>query len=143
MKIRSGFVSNSSTSSFCIFGACIEKNEFIEKIRKLNPKLDAKYKSLENGEILKEKFVGSEEEFEIGEDNLDEESMEVGEKYLKKLGLSFEYGYCEDEYYYIGRYWKNINDDETGKEFKESIKESVKSLFPKAKCATFEEAWHD
>jgi hypothetical protein len=32
MKIRSGFVSNSSSTSFCIYGICLNKNE-IEKFK--------------------------------------------------------------------------------------------------------------
>jgi hypothetical protein len=30
MKIRNGFVSNSSTSSFCIYGACIDRDKVDE-----------------------------------------------------------------------------------------------------------------
>jgi hypothetical protein len=32
MKIRLGFVSNSSTSSFCIYGITLSKEEFLEKL---------------------------------------------------------------------------------------------------------------
>lgn len=39
MKVRTGFVSNSSSSSFCIYGAAIEESEFIEKVKTMNPEL--------------------------------------------------------------------------------------------------------
>lgn len=35
MKIRQGFVSNSSTTSFCIFGAYLTKDELSEKAKEL------------------------------------------------------------------------------------------------------------
>ena len=34
MKIRTGYVSNSSSSSFCIMGVCLEKDEVQEAIAK-------------------------------------------------------------------------------------------------------------
>ena len=33
MKIRNGFVSNSSSSSFCIYGAALEFSEILEKVK--------------------------------------------------------------------------------------------------------------
>lgn len=31
MKVRKGFVSNSSTSSFCIYGVCIDNKELVKR----------------------------------------------------------------------------------------------------------------
>ena len=36
MKIRNGFVSNSSSSSFCIYGTYIEFDDLMEKIKEMN-----------------------------------------------------------------------------------------------------------
>jgi hypothetical protein len=36
MKIRSGFVSNSSTSSFCVLGIFLNKEKFLENIKKIS-----------------------------------------------------------------------------------------------------------
>lgn len=78
MKIRNGFVSNSSTSSFCIYGIRI------------------------NGELK----PGLESE-------------------LYKLGFDVE---PVDSLIYIGKSWDKIKDDETGKQFKESIIETLKPV---------------
>ena len=40
MKIRNGFVSNSSTSSFCLFGACIENEKARDVLRQIDPECD-------------------------------------------------------------------------------------------------------
>ena len=49
---------------------------------------------------------------------------------------------------YIGRKWSNIKDDETGAEFKKSVKDKISLLVLKipvkdATLATFEEGWYD
>ena len=95
MKIRAGFVSNSSSVSFCIYGIWVDHPE--------------------------------------------EELWEVAEG----LGL-----YCHRDQYgdglYIGRTWKTIGDDETGKQFKETTQEKVDKLPVDDKiCATHEEGWYD
>lgn len=108
MKIRNSFVSNSSSSSFCIFGTRL-KDECIEKIK--------------NGE--------------------DAYVADLIEKVMadKKLNLQiFPYG----EDYYVGRSWRNIKDDQTGREFKEDVKKQIIEFCGEdVKVGTFEEAWHD
>lgn len=115
MKTRQGFVSNSSTSSFCIFGAEFELEEFLKGFEK---------KKKEN-----------DEEDEDGED------MERAYEYAEKIGLEFyscgEYSDCV----YAGLSWSTVEDNETGKEFKDSVKKLIHGKFPKKKCDTYQEAY--
>jgi len=115
MKIRQGFVSNSSSSSFCIFGAIISA----EKAKKF---LDEKNVEYDPDYIC--------ETFETADSPLDLEC--------------WTYGYGYDDDLYIGRSWDSIKDDETGKEFKDSIEKKLKEAFgDDVKVSTHEEAWYD
>jgi len=113
MKIRNGFVSNSSSSSFCIYGTTCETNDFMK--------------------ILKDK--------KLIDENI-EEFYEVDTYELKLNGLSIYCMEDVDEVY-LGRDWCNIKDDETGKEFKEDVQNKINELMPDHKCSTLEEAWRD
>ncbi len=95
MKIRLGFVSNSSTTSFLIYGIELTSEE-LEKLTEDLPEL-----------------------------------------------LEKEYSYDEDGY--LGRSWDTVKDDETGKQFKESVEKEVKKLFPNKKLEfrTVKEAYSD
>lgn len=98
MKIRQGFISNSSTTSFCIYGACLDDDQM--------PILESK------------------------------------EDLVNKFGLEEHRGECGD--HYIGRSWDRIKDDETGAQFKESIRAALKEIFGKDfECHTIEEAYRD
>lgn len=52
MKMRNGFVSNSSSSSFVVYGATIEKDELLEALLKKFPDLEVERD--EDGEIFLE-----------------------------------------------------------------------------------------
>lgn len=103
MKIRIGFVSNSSSSSFCIFGQrlCVSGFEKMEDLEKIADELD--------------------------------------------LGLNFWIPY----FIYVGRSYSEIRDDETGKEFREGVKEDLEKLFKAAeikdeiKPETLQMEWAD
>lgn len=97
-KKRFGFVSNSSSSSFLIYGISITRSE-LEKMK-----------------------------------NFDDWEFE------KKTGLSV---YNRDYEVYIGESWDSIGDDETGKQFKESVQKKILEYIPDAKFGTFEDAWYD
>ena len=122
MKTRTGFVSNSSSSSFLIYGACIDSDEAIELTKKLGSaeEVDDVYGALELIESLLD-------------DN--DVKLEIHCPYDGESGL------------YIGRSWDKIGDDETGKEFKERVKADVLKLFkgqcPNIQFGTHEEAWQD
>ena len=97
MKIRHGFVSNSSSSSFCIYGACIKKDR-------------------------------------------------VNEEEVEKQGLSVYYGDPNNggDYVGVGRAWRSIGDEETGKQFKDSITLKIKELFVGTEnFSTIQEAWYN
>ena len=100
MKTRQGFVSNSSTTSFCIYGAIVSCS--------------------------------------YTEDGDREEMWGLAEKH--DLSCHYPEG---SSGYYIGRDWCSIGDDETGKQFKESVQKALKEMTGQEQdCATYEEAWY-
>ena len=114
MKIRNGFVSNSSSSSFCIYGTNIDFDKFASKIKESN-------------------FLS------LSEEQLDElvGNWELCEMVEGKTELSI---YQDDYNVWIGRSWSTVGDDETGKEFKNSVETGLeKILGSTVECRTYEE----
>lgn len=115
MKSRSGFVSNSSSSSFLIYGTSVDSSD-----------ARAWLKSNKN----------------LSDDEIDEmDSYEIREIIESECGLNFfgnsDYGM------YVGASWDEVGDDETGKQFKTRVETEVKKVFPDASFSTYEEAWYD
>jgi hypothetical protein len=104
MKIRNGFVSNSSTSSFCVYGGYFEQDEIKDF-------------------LLENKLIESFKE----DDNDWDELFEI---VCKSTGLSYTHDY-ESNCVYIGKSWKSIGDNETGKQFKDCIKTRLSHFFKK------------
>lgn len=97
MKIRNGFVSNSSSSSFCIYGVYV----------------DSMSKELRENCSKQNLYVTS------GDPNY-------------------------DEGYYIGREYSSIKDDETGKQFKDDVKERLQTVgISIENIGLCEQAWYD
>jgi hypothetical protein len=96
VKLRLGFVSNSSSSSFLIYGACI--TDYIS----------------EEGEKIEEN--NEEYEYDTEELIIDRIHTKIKENHFD---IDIDYGY-EDKY--LGISWSRIGDDETGKQFKDKIK---------------------
>ena len=105
MKVRHGFVSNSSSTSFCIFGASFDRDQIM------------KIFDVENVYNIDDKLKDSLLECHVGQ---------------------------EAESVYLGRSWDTIGDDQTGKEFKDSIQDEIeKKTGVKTACGTCEESWYD
>jgi hypothetical protein len=106
MKVRNGFVSNSSSSSFCLYGTSLETDE------------------------LKQAYANVFGKSENDEDDEDEyDSLyEMCAELADKVGLSYEVdGECG--YYYFGQYYNSAPDDKTFGQFRNEIKEIIKTNF--------------
>lgn len=136
MKIRQGFVSNSSSSSFCIYGISMDECEMKD--------------------ALVEKGIATEDELSDGfyeylstwsfEYDLEQKGLSV-EKIAEKLANrplnGFEYESINGDAHFLGISWCNIKDDETGAEFKARIDKKMKEIFGEdVECSTHEEAWY-
>ena len=121
MKIRNGFVSNSSTSSFCIYGTTVKRDKIYSA--KIFEALDEEDRRYDGWEILEEAL----EEFNL-----------------------IEYSDSDWSSVYIGRSWPTIKDDQTAREFKKIIENDIRAFFDKhlpgekldLSCSTHEEAWY-
>jgi hypothetical protein len=153
MKIRQGFVSNSSSSSFCIYGVEIKHKELFELAVRLGFEVEEKEPEVKTKE---QKHL---EQFLRGKDNKLAEEREKGEEespeykkyepsdlinYINEQVIKVKCftAYC-GENYYIGREFKSIEDKETGKSFKKSIENELDELDVLELPKIIEEAWHD
>jgi len=197
MKIRKGFVSNSSSSSFCIYGCEIpdkvtpeEALEIIKMSEGLHDRLDriiatlkerdndwarikielyGLLKRLDDPDVFAEtkergcshdimripdcgkveaKFcpicgaptwntIPNEMEAKVMDLISDRDTL------WSLLGLE---SHGTEYSSYVGRSWSNIRDDETGKEFKESVHNALRAINRGKEgpsCSTIEEAWYN
>lgn len=115
---KHGFVSNSSTTSFMIYGIALEPDEAKAMMRRDHPKVK---------EYL-EKW---------GEDD----ALDIVEAALQGASTHFsEWG----DHKYFGISWDRVKDDETGAEFKERVRARLAEVLEgELKLGTHEESWYN
>ena len=140
MKIRQGFVSNSSSSSFCIYGITVDESEVKEALIAKG----ATEEELSDG--LYEYFDNWSYNHKKREGKLTEEDIaEYENKFFKpEDGFETHNPWDYGEEIYLGVEWSTIGDDETGSQFRARIEAKLTELFGKeTPCGTLEEAWRD
>jgi len=149
MKVRKGFVSNSSSSSFCVYGVNFTKSYF-EKHSGLYPEYDGdiyqvedKYKidpeiSLAIKEMMEQDQITDINEFS---------PYDVYENIAEIFNMSVKYD-SDDRRIYIGREYPTLGGNETGNQFRNSVQLSINKIFPfeqqndpALKCHHIEESW--
>jgi len=120
MKIRSGFVSNSSTTSFCVFGVGLESKE-VKNLRTFFEETD-KITAFDGMDIC--------------------ELYDVLDEKFKKIGLSLESH--EDYYFWLGATPEQMGQDETRREFEKRITEKLSGILGKdLECDWITYGWYD
>ena len=119
MKKRNGFVSNSSSCSFLIYGIAMDKEDMKQN--------------------LKEEFA---KEFE----NIDS-AWELGDCVASLIEKSSFEAFNPSEWddtIYLGVSWDMVHDEQTGKEFKDSVESELNKIFKEpVNCSTFSQAWEN
>jgi hypothetical protein len=117
MKIRLGFVSNSSSTSFCIYGISVSVRDFLDKFNL--PKIISKDLKKSFNRLIKETDY-----------NISYDDVELLNKiiFYSLNDNSIEY-YVDCSSVNIGKSLILINDNETGLEFKISVEKSLNKLF--------------
>jgi hypothetical protein len=119
MKIRSCFVSNSSSSSFCVYGLeYVEAEEFIKKVK---PELLEKCKEMVKLKCIEFGDIEDEEEFEF----CDEDYDFLLECIFKDTDIKYV---VDDGYIDCGVGFLKMRDDETKLEFFKRVQDQFKSV---------------
>ena len=106
MKVRSGFVSNSSSSSFCIYGTTVTDRDALNELyKKLCPPTTGD-----------------------GEEEDDIECYDQCELISEKIGVGFVCD-SESDYFYFGDEYSYQPDEQTFGQFRKNIEESIKTNF--------------
>ena len=108
MKYRNGFVSNSSTTSFCIYGVQFEDSEFIEAVK--------------DAELIKNILANT--ECETLEEAYEVDKYELMENLLEGVGVGY-YNDSECGRVYIGDSLSDCKDDQTMGDFKQKVRENI------------------
>ena len=143
MKCRNGFVSNSSASSFLIYGTCVDRSELANIVKDSPLAAEALVKVNEQQVVYAAR--GDREPFlyETFADYFEDDiSDAIDTLFDVALPGCENHRPFEDGSVYIGLSWANVEDDETGAQFKARVEAGLKRVFGEGlKCSTYEEAW--
>jgi len=115
MKIKSDFVTNSSSTSYCMWCIYQTVDKFPEKLKKL---IYNEYVTYYDKNISYENFLEG-----LSEHPSQFRNAIIHILHESGLGYAIEFDEC-----YIGEHLENMNDDQTLREFKNSIIEKLKQL---------------
>ena len=126
MKTRNGFVSNSSSSSFLIYGTQVDESAVKKFLMANKSKLSDDLNCLDDVDL---------------EEKLEDYGSECREMVTQILKIDSHGSWEWDPYF--GASWDEVGDNETGLQFKTRIEEKLKAAFgSKVRCATHSEAWY-
>lgn len=121
MKIRTGFVSNSSSSSFVVYGITMNSSEVLDLAKKLGY----------------ETAVSEDEEYIDTYELLKFVAVKLGKDWGSSTGPQ---GECP----MLGRKYQSLKDDETGKQFRDSVQQKLSEMLgKKVNPEHVEEGWMD
>lgn len=153
MKIRNGFVSNSSASSFCIYGVALEASlqDILVHVKKNSPETFIKLSKviMRDVDSYKDKEYSAEVKKWLDDidSNLDEpedlsSNIDLAGTLEEAIGNEFEVSAPCNDSIYIGKCWSKVKDDETGKQFKDNVEKTLTGIFGKITFSTYKEAFN-
>jgi hypothetical protein len=128
MKVRTGFVSNSSSSSFCLVGVCFDS--FDDLLAQASDSLKQELK--DRGMPVPDDY-DSDYEYD---DAIDDWSPCTE---LRAITGLESFGFWDEQPIYIGKFFTDIDDDETPRQFRAKVTGELLANFKHEFCVQVHE----